>query len=133
MILSIQYAILVSIYSVRKGKGSMCEEKIKAVVAQFAKEAEKIYGTVLRAVILYGSCARGDFADDSDIDVMVLLDVAQEEIGIERKKILDVSDQIDLEYDVVLAPVIQSWRLYNRYMAVSCFYQNVQKEGIKFA
>lgn len=111
----------------------MCEEKIKAVVAQFAKEAEKIYGTVLRAVILYGSCARGNFADDSDIDVMVLLDVAQDEIGIERKKIIDVSDQIDLEYDVVLAPVVQSWRLYNQYMAVSCFYQNVKKEGIKFA
>ena len=82
---------------------------------------------------MYGSCARGDFADDSDIDVMVLLDVAQEEIGIERKKILDVSDQLDLKYDVVLAPVIQSWRLYNQYIAVSCFYQNVQKEGIKFA
>lgn len=111
----------------------MCEEKIKVVVTQFAKKAEKIYGTVLRAVILYGSCARGDFADDSDIDVMVLLDVAQDEIGIERKKIIDVSDQIDLEYDVVLAPVVQSWRLYNQYMAVSCFYQNVQKEGIKFA
>lgn len=64
---------------------------------------------------------------------MVLLDVGQDEIGIARKKILDVSDQIDLKYDVVLAPVIQSWRLYNQYMAVSCFYQNVQKEGIKFA
>ena len=111
----------------------MCEEKIKAVVTQFAKEAERIYGAVLRAVILYGSCARGDFEDDSDIDVMVLLDVAQEEIGIERKKILDVSDQLDLKYDVVLAPVIQSWRLYNQYTVVSCFYQNVQKEGIKFA
>ncbi len=116
-----------------EGKGCMCEEKIRAVVTQFAKEAEKIYGTVLRAVILYGSCARGDFADDSDIDIMVLLDVAQDEIGIARKKILDVSDQIDLKYDVVLAPVIQSWRLYNQYMTVSCFYQNVQKEGIKFA
>ncbi len=111
----------------------MCEEKIRAVVTQFAKEVKKIYGTVLRAVILYGSCARGDFADDSDIDIMVLLDVGQDEIGIARKKILDVSDQIDLKYDVVLAPVIQSWRLYNQYMTVSCFYQNVQKEGIKFA
>lgn len=111
----------------------MCEEKIKAVMTQFAKEIKKIYGTVLRAVILYGSCARGDFADDSDIDIMVLLDVAQEEIGKARSKILDVSDQIDLEYDVVLAPVIQSWRQYNQYMTVSCFYQNIQKEGIKFA
>ncbi len=133
MILSIQYAILKDIYCMAEGKGCMCEEKIRAVVTQFAKEAEKIYGTVLRAVILYGSCARGDFADDSDIDIMVLLDVAQDEIGIARKKILDVSDQIDLKYDVVLAPVIQSWRLYNQYMTVSCFYQNVQKEGIKFA
>ncbi len=133
MILSIQYATLKDIYCMAAGKGCMCEEKIRAVVTQFAKEAEKIYGTVLRAVILYGSCARGDFADDSDIDIMVLLDVAQDEIGIARKKILDVSDQIDLKYDVVLAPVIQSWRLYNQYMTVSCFYQNVQKEGIKFA
>lgn len=111
----------------------MCEEKIRAVVTRFAKEAEKIYGTILRAVILYGSCARGDFARDSDIDIMVLLDVAQEELGKARSKILDVSDQIDLEYDVVLAPVIQSWGLYHQYMTVSCFYQNIQKEGIKFA
>lgn len=111
----------------------MCEEKIRAVVTQFAKEVERIYGTVLHAVILYGSCARGDFTNDSDIDIMVLLDVAQEEIGKARSKILDVSDQIDLEYDVVLAPVIQSWRLYHQYMAVSCFYQNVEREGIKIA
>lgn len=111
----------------------MNEEKIQTVVSQFAWEAKKIYGTALRDVILYGSCARGDFADDSDIDIMVLLDVGQEDIGEMRKEIIDVSDQIDLEYDVVLAPVIQSWRLYNQYMAVSRFYQNVQKEGIKFA
>lgn len=111
----------------------MCEEKIKAIVAQFTKEANKIYGTVLRDVILYGSCARGDFVNDSDIDIMVLLDVAPEEIGEARKKILDVTDQIDLEYDVVLAPVIQCWRLYNQYMSMSCFYQNVNREGITFA
>lgn len=111
----------------------MGEEKIRAIVTQFAKEAKKIYGTALRDVILYGSCARGDFAADSDIDIMVLLDVGQEDIGEARKKIIDVSDQIDLEYDVVLAPVIQSWRQYNQYMTVSRFYQNIQKEGIKFA
>lgn len=111
----------------------MNEEKIRSVVTQFAREAKKIYGTALQDVILYGSCARGDFADDSDIDIMVLLDVRQEEIGEARKKILDVSDQIDLEYDVVLAPVIQSWQLYQQYMEVSGFYQNVGREGVKYA
>lgn len=111
----------------------MNEEKIRSVVTQFAREAKKIYGTALRDVILYGSCARGDFAVDSDIDIMVLLDVRQEEIGEARKKILDVTDQFDLEYDVVLAPVIQSWQLYQQYMEVSCFYQNVRREGVKYA
>lgn len=30
----------------------MCEEKIKAVVMQFAKEAKKIYGAALRDVCM---------------------------------------------------------------------------------
>lgn len=111
----------------------MSEEKIKAVVTQFAKEAKKIYGIALRSVILYGSCARGDFVNDSDIDIMLLLDISQEKVGEARKQILDISDQLDLEYDVVLAPVIQSYQLYQQYMSASQFYQNVQKEGVEIA
>lgn len=109
----------------------MCEEKIKAVVTEFSKEAKRIYGAMLRDVILYGSYARGDYEDDSDIDIMILLDVEQEEIGRARRKVIDISDQLDLEYDVVLAPVVQSYQLYMQYMPVSGFYQNVQREGVR--
>jgi len=35
---------------------------------------EELYGERLHAVILYGSHARGEAADDSDVDVMVVLD-----------------------------------------------------------
>jgi predicted nucleotidyltransferase len=42
----------------------------------------RLYGTRLKAVVLYGSCARGTEAAESDIDLMVLLegpvDAAQE-------------------------------------------------------
>lgn len=79
----------------------MSEEKIKAVVTQFAEEAKKIYGMVLKRVILYGSCAWSDFAYDSNIDIMLLLDIAQEKVSTVRKQILDISNQLDLEYDVV--------------------------------
>ena len=60
----------------------MTEEKIKEVVSKFSEEAKRIYGAKLYKVILYGSCARGDFEQDSDIDIMVLLDVPQEAIGL---------------------------------------------------
>lgn len=52
----------------------MTEEKIQEIVQLFTSEAKRIYGPALRHEILYGSCARGDFEQDSDIDIMVLLD-----------------------------------------------------------
>lgn len=111
----------------------MTEEKIREVVNKFAQEAKKIYGTKLQEIILYGSCARGDFESDSDIDILILLNVPPDSIGSERKRILDISDQLDLDYDVVLAPVIQNYALYQKYIPVSVFYQNVEREGVKIA
>lgn len=111
----------------------MTEEKIREVVQLFASEAKRIYGPALRRVILYGSCARGDFGQDSDIDIMVLLDSPAEKMNEERKKILDASDHLDLVYDVVLTPVFQNYQQFEHYMPVSGFYQNVKKEGITFA
>lgn len=116
-----------------EGDDCMTEEKIRTVVECFAKEARKIYGPKLQEIILYGSCVRGDFEVDSDIDVLVLLNVPSEEISMERKRILDVTDRLDLAYDVVLAPVFQSFHLFEKYRAVSVFYQTVQKEGVKIA
>ncbi len=111
----------------------MTEKKIREIMERFSSETKKLYGQVLRTVILYGSCARGDFAPDSDIDIMVLLDIPQDKVNGERRKILDISDKLDWDYDVVLAPVIQSYQVYQDYLPVSKFYQNVQREGIRYA
>ena len=111
----------------------MTEEKIHIVIESFVKEARKIYGPKLQEIILYGSCVRGDFKVDSDIDVLVLLNVSSEEISMERKRILDFTDRLDLDYDVVLAPVFQSFQVFEKYRTVSVFYQTVQKEGVKIA
>lgn len=111
----------------------MTEKKIREVLDKFAEEAKKIYGTKLESLILYGSCARGDFENDSDIDILILLNVPLKSINSERKRILDISDKLDLEYDVVLAPVVQNYELYQKYISVSVFYQNVEREGVKIA
>ena len=111
----------------------MTEEKIRLAAENFAREAKKIYGSKLQKIILYGSCVRGDFKEDSEIDLFVLLDVAADEISRERKRILDVADRIDLDYDVVLAPVFQCLQLYEKYGGVSVFYQTIRREGVKIA
>ena len=49
----------------------------------------------------------------------------------ERRKIFAMSDRLDLEYEVVPAPVLQSYEVDENYLPVSAFYQNVQREGVK--
>lgn len=111
----------------------MTSEKIEEVVRLFAAEAREIYGNKLNRIILYGSCARGDFEADSDIDLLILLDVDQKQLTFERSKITDLSDRLDLDYDVVLAPVFQNVQMFDQYSPVSVFYQNIRKEGVQIA
>ena len=46
------------------------------LLGQYVEEVKKIYGERLKSVILYGSYARGDFRPDSDIDIMIMVDLA---------------------------------------------------------
>lgn len=111
----------------------MTQDKIKEVVEKLAAEAKGMFGSELKSVVLYGSCARGDFTSDSDIDVMILLDIPVEELEAARKQISDISSKLDWDYDVVLTPVLQSYQIFLKYMSASAFYQNVQREGVLIA
>ena len=50
------------------------------VLKKYVEDVHKIYGDKLRTIILYGSYARGDFGPDSDIDIMILVDLSDDEI-----------------------------------------------------
>lgn len=46
-------------------------QTMQNLIKQYVAEIQKIYGSHLRQVILYGSYARGDFSVDSDVDIMI--------------------------------------------------------------
>ncbi|MCD8077155.1 MAG: nucleotidyltransferase domain-containing protein, partial [Lachnospiraceae bacterium] len=49
-------------------------QTMQSIMERYILEVRQIYGNHLRKIILYGSYARGDFREDSDVDVMILLD-----------------------------------------------------------
>ena len=53
---------------------------IQALITQYINKVKNIYGSHLRQIILYGSYARGDFCSDSDIDIMILVDLSEVEL-----------------------------------------------------
>ena len=48
-------------------------EHIRSIFADVKQDLVAFYGDRLQKVILFGSCARGDFHDESDIEIMPLL------------------------------------------------------------
>jgi predicted nucleotidyltransferase len=108
----------------------MTREIIKEILNQYAVEANRQFGASLKAVVLYGSCAREDYDDESDIDLLVLLDDTPDKLPDARAKMRSIADRLDMQYDVVVSAVFQNYNIYHKYKEASGFYQNVEKEGV---
>jgi predicted nucleotidyltransferase len=81
-------------------------------------------------VILYVSYARGDYREDSDIDMLILLDIDKEKLSHPDKfKITDPIYEIGLETDTLISPKIYSKTGWAHHR-VTPYYENVNKEGI---
>jgi len=80
-------------------------------------------------IILYGSKARSDDEEFSDIDVLVLLD--REVNNTLEEKIFSTAFQIELKYDVIFGIIVYSKGFWNSDLAKATpFHWNVDKEGI---
>ena len=113
----------------------MTKEIIDSALKDMASEAHKVYGDKLKEVILFGSCARGDYENGSDVDIMILVDVEDDEVNAEMKKIHPIVDKLDMkyEYELLFAPIIQSYTSFNYWLEVTPFYKNIVREGIRYA
>jgi len=101
--------------------------KIKKVLEKFKKEIEKSYGKRLKNIILYGSWARSDATDDSDIDVLVILE-GKVIPGKEIDRMIDIITEINLKYGVLISvyPVSEE-----DYLTInSPLLINVRREGL---
>ncbi len=81
---------------------------INTLPGQYVEEVKKIYGDRLKSVILYGSYARGDFGPDSDIDIMILVDLADAEIEKYSKLLSWLTYDFNEEHGTDIKPVAKS-------------------------
>lgn len=107
-------------------------ERINNAVQEFIKGVKEILGERAKKIILYGSYARGDYNDSSDIDIMILTDLNDDEIIEYRNKIWDYAYDIewDNNFDITLSPLVKNIDKFNYWLEAIPFYMNVQKEGV---
>lgn len=106
-------------------------QTVQNLIEQYVSEIKKIYGSHLRQVILYGSYARGDYKADSDVDIMILLDITDLEIKNYRHQLSEMTYGFNMDYDLDIKPIAKSEELFNRWIQNYPFYANINKEGVK--
>jgi predicted nucleotidyltransferase len=104
-------------------------EKINESLTKVRSFAEFLFGEKLKAVILFGSYARGDFDEESDVDIMIIVDVDARELSSYRPRFSHFGTELDLKYDVFHSFTLQDKATFERWKDSLPFYKNVLQEG----
>ncbi len=101
--------------------------RIREILKEFKEEIEKLYGKRLKGSILYGSWARGDATEDSDIDVLIVLE-GEVSPGEEIDRMIDIITEINLKHGVLISVYPVSEKDYSTINSPLLI--NVRREGV---
>lgn len=100
------------------------------LIDRYVEEVKKIYGHHVRQIILYGSYARGDFRSDSDVDIMILVDMTDLELKAYSQQLSYMTYDFNLDHDLDIKPIVKSEQHFNKWILNYPFYSNIHKEGV---
>lgn len=102
-----------------------------SVLAELEKHLRIIYGDKLKKIVLYGSYARNDQDSDSDMDIMVLLDMSEQEIKKRHDQVLDLIVELTTRYGVVVSIIGNNHDYFYEWLETLPFFKNVYSEGVE--
>ena len=111
----------------------MCtkQQAIK-ILSQVNAEGHAIFGGVQDAY-LYGSYARGDYTAESDIDILLTVNMDAASIARHRNTVAAMTSRLSLENDITVSVTVKPAAQFHQYAQILPYYCNILKEGIRCA
>ena len=101
------------------------------ILGEVYQQCRERFPCEIKDAYLYGSFARGDYHQESDVDILLTVD--SEDIAPLRKIAADVASRLSLEHDVTVSISLKPVNLFRRYIETLPFYQEIISEGIRYA
>lgn len=103
---------------------------IEYVKSETVKSITKILKEDCRQIILYGSCARGDFTADSDIDIAILTDSDRNQVKMYGPQIDEISTKIGVDTTAIVNFVCLPYLEFVEKKSWYPYFKNIEKDGI---
>lgn len=101
--------------------------RVQAVMHRLKSELTDIYGERLKAIYLFGSYARGEAGEESDVDVLIVLDRV-DNYSVEIERTGGVVSELSLELGTTISRVFVS---EHRWLTDRTnFFLNVREEAM---
>ena len=115
----------------RRGRQVCTEAQINRVLKAMVECYRAVYGDEIVDIMLYGSYARGDYEQDSDVDIVAVVHGERVELQKKLRAVWDVSAELGLENDIVLSPTVIPYDEFVKYRQTLPYYRNIAREGRK--
>lgn len=97
------------------------------LLQELKREIQIVFGPRFRQMILYGSYARGEAQQGSDVDILLVLKDVSDPLA-ERERLSELLWRLALKYDVVLSVIpVDEHALETRRKPL---FLNVKREGV---
>ena len=112
----------------------MCSQsQAIAILGEVYTTCNPILGNAITDAYLYGSYARGDYHAESDIDILLTVDLTPEAISKLRSRLAIITSELSLEHDITVSVTVKPLVQFKQYADVLPYYKNVLREGIRYA
>ena len=112
----------------------MCSEiDLEQILSEVYSEFQSIFDTNLQGVILYGSYARGDFDEESDLDIVALVNMDRYALKNYDKKIVSFTSRMDMKYNMLISATTIPYVEFVQYKDDIPYYANIAREGVSLS
>ena len=110
----------------------MCSQQtLHEIIVRLCGELRGLLGASMQDVILFGSYARNDANDESDIDIMILSDMEREAISALQWKIGELVSGILLDYGVLVSVIVENQAFFMENQEIMPFFRSIRQEGVR--
>ena len=108
---------------------NMCRKTIDKVKKEIVELVSNRMSETIDSIILYGSCARGDYEEDSDMDIALIVKCNREETQKYLDIMADIATEMAIKYFTIVNFTCLPIEEYMQKKQWYPYFRNIDREG----